>query len=129
MFIAIQALIPTIQYAEKNDEESKNLNLENLNKVIGKTDKKYQLSNVSVSASSISDVSGIPRATCMRKLEKLVNLGMLVREIKTKRYFVNPVSNDRTKNIIKKENVIFTIKSFSDFLSIVISALMRNEKN
>jgi len=126
IFIAIQALIPTIEFLEK--KEDTDLNLDNLNKIIGKTSAKYQLSNVAVSATSISDVSGIPRATCIRKLDKLVSLGMLVREVKTKRYYVNPAVSDRTKNITKKENIIFTINSFSSLLSIVISALIRNRK-
>jgi len=127
IFIAIQALIPTIDCLNCENVHSKNINLENFNKIIG-SNKNTEMNNVAISASSISDVSGIPRATCIRKLEKLVNLGMLVREVKTKRYYVNQSVSDRTKNITKKENIIFTIESFSCFLSIVISALMRNKK-
>ena len=78
-----------------------------------------------ISASSISEISGIPRATCIRKLQKLENLGMLTREENTKRYFVNQRSSDRTKHITKKENIAFTINCFSDFFAIVLSALAR----
>ena len=103
---------------------SKKIDPSNLHTVIGKTNPQYINSGSTVSATSISDISGIPRATCIRKLEKLVKLGLLVREIKTKRYYVNQVSFDRTKNIIKKENVISTVKIFSEFLTIIINTLI-----
>ena len=56
----------------------------------------------------------------------IVKLGLLIREIKTKRYFVSQHTSDRTKHILKKENVISTVEIFSEFLSIVITALIRN---
>ena len=59
IFIAMQALIPTLKYGDKMPDSS-------------------------ISASSISEISGIPRPTCIRKLEKLMTLGLLVREVKTK---------------------------------------------
>ena len=37
--------------------------------------KKYDLNNT-IGATSISDISGIPRATCVRKLEKLVKMNV-----------------------------------------------------
>ena len=53
---------------------------------------------------------------------------MLIQESKTKRYLVNQNTSDRTKHIAKKENIAFTIQAFSEFLSIVINALLRNQK-
>ena len=53
----------------------------------------------------------------------------MLREIKTKRYFISQVLSDRTKHITKKENIIYTIQIFSEFLSTVISALTRNKSN
>ena len=103
IFIAMQALIPNLKYEDK-------------------------MSNSSISASSISEISGIPRPTCIRKLEKLVKLGLLLREVKTKRYYVNQLTSDRPKHITKKENIVLTIQAFSNFLSILISTLIRNEK-
>ena len=76
----------------------------------------------------LSTITGIPRATCITKLEKLVSLGFLLREAKSKRYYVNQNSDDRTKNIIKSENVIFTIDTFSQFLAIIINSLIHNKK-
>lgn len=103
IFIAMQALIPTLKHEDK-------------------------MPNSSISASSISEISGIPRPTCIRKLEKLLKLGLLVREVKTKRYYVNQLTSDRPKHITKKENIVLTIQAFSNFLSILISTLIRNEK-
>ena len=108
IFIAMQALIPNLKY-EEAAKKSLRLNLK----------------ETSINASSISEVSGIPRATCIRKLEKLVKLGLLVREIKTKRYYVNQHTSERTKFITKKENIDSTIKIFTEFLSIVMNAITR----
>ena len=91
-------------------------------------DNENVLSDSSINANSISEISGIPRPTCIRKLEKLLKLGLLVREVKTKRYYVNHLTSDRPKHITKKENIVFTIQAFSNFLSILISTLIRNEK-
>ena len=41
----------------------------------------------SVSATSISDVTGIPRATCIRKLEKLYLMKIIKKDLTTKRYY------------------------------------------
>tara|TARA_B100001123_G_C15262869_1_gene1007279 strand:- start:516 stop:1526 length:1011 start_codon:yes stop_codon:yes gene_type:complete len=124
MFITIQALIPTLKLEEKI---KKDINFDNIHSIIGEAHNNYSNENA-ISASSISEVTGIPRATCIRKLQKLVNLGMLIQESKTKRYLVNQNTSDRTKHIAKKENIAFTIQAFSEFLSIVINALIRNQK-
>ena len=125
ILILIQALIPTLQYADKK-YKNKKVEIADLHLAIGKTDEKYKQSNFSISAASISEVSGIPRATCIRKLEKLVNLGIFVRETKTKRYYVNQVAASRTKNILTKDNVQQTVAIFSDFVAIVLNAMVRN---
>ena len=41
--------------------------------IIGKTNIKHNLAKASVSATAVSDITGIPRATCIRKLEKLTS--------------------------------------------------------
>ena len=57
---------------------------------------------------------------------KLVLLGMLMREEKSKRYYINKQTSSRTKNIMTKENIDFTIKNYSDYISIMINAITRN---
>ena len=123
IFITIQALIPTLKYSERIIKEKNKIDHQNIHSFIGKASKDYQNELSTINASSISEVSGIPRATCIRKLQKLVKLGMLVKEVKTKRYFVNQTASERTKFITKKENILQTINIFSDMLSILISAL------
>ena len=102
LFIAMQALIPTLKVPD------------------------LKLSHT-VSTTSISDISGIPRATCIRKLDKLVKIGLLVREIKTKRYYVSQAANEKNKYMSKKENITNTLNYFSGFLIIIIKALIRDK--
>ena len=125
ILITLQAVIPALQYADKN-QNIKDSSLENLYKIIGKTNNQYKFSDTAVSAASISEVTGIPRATCIRKLETLVKLGMLVRETKTKRYFINQLTSKRTNTILTKENVLFTIENFSEYLAIILNSIKRN---
>ena len=124
IFISIQALIPALKSSRK--DIFKNANMENFYSIIEKTEKDVKYA--SVNANSISEISGIPRATCIRKLEKLVKLGMLVKEIKSKRFHINQTTSDRSKRITTQENIKFTINVFSEFLSIVLQALTRNQK-
>jgi len=125
ILISLQALIPTLQYADKN-HSIKDSSLDNLYKIIGKTNNQYKFSDTAISATSVSEITGIPRATCIRKLETLVKLGMLIREAKTKRYFVNQITSKRTNAILTKENVHFTIENFSEYLTIILNSIKKN---
>ena len=126
LLISLQATIPTLNNSNKN---SKNLNIDNLYKIIGKTAQKENDKEIAVSATSVSDITGIPRATCIRKLNKLVMLGFLLREEKSKRYFINQNSNERTRTILTNENVGKTITIFSHYLSIILNSLSFRKKN
>ena len=127
ILIALQAVIPTLQYADKN-QNIKDVGLDNLYAIIGKTSDQYKFSDTAVSAASISEVTGIPRATCIRKLEKLIRLGFLLREAKTKRFYINQNISDRTKNIITKENIGYTVEIFSEYLAIILNNLIYQRK-
>ena len=116
LFIAMQALIPTLKYEEKS-KNIKALGIDNIHKIIGK-DFEIQ-EGATISASSISQIT---------EIEKLVKLGMLIRDDKTKRYYVNNQASGRTKNILTRDNVKFTISIFSEYLSIVLNALIRKKK-
>ena len=105
----------------------RNLNMDNLYTILGKTSEKNNFTGISISASSVSEVTGIPRATCIRKLEKLQKLGVLDRENQSKRYFINQTTNDRTRNVLTKSNVLLTINVFSQYFSIILNALIRNK--
>ena len=53
---------------------------------------------------------------------------MLAKDRKTKRYYVNQNTSERTEHILQKENILQTITIFSDFLSIIMSSLIRIKK-
>ena len=125
ILVIIQCIIPTLQRADKNSEH---LNVENIFKIIGKINEEDNSVDVSVNATSISEVTGIPRATCIRKLEKLMRLGFLLREAKTRRFYVNQNISDRTKNIVTKENIGYTVEIFSEYLAIILNNLMYQRK-
>ncbi len=125
LLISLQVTIPTLQFADKKKSKVK---LEEVFKIIGRLegDVKDNISGCAVSATTISELTGIPRATCIRKLEKLVNLGFLSRENKSKRYYVNQATDSRTKNIMHKDNVNFTIELYSKYFSIILNSLSHN---
>ena len=124
LLIALQATIPTLHFIDKNLDS---INIEDVFKTIGQVNTE-NCSNCSISATSVSDVTGIPRATAIRKLDKLVSLGFLIREENSKRqYSVNQSSDSRTKNIMSKENVTFTINTFSEYISIILNSLIYNK--
>ena len=66
----------------------------------------------SVSATTINDITKIPRASCIRKLDKLVKIKILNKDISTKRYSSNinsPVNViSQNKNMSKKIINIFS---------------------
>ena len=69
----------------------------------------------SVSATSISDVTGIPRATCIRKLDKLFKMKIIKKDQETKRYYFDN-KKIYNSNILKPDEVAEnTIEIFSDF--------------
>ncbi len=124
LLVVLQAVIPTLRYAEHGEE----INLDNMFKIVGRVTNRNDFLQTAVSAASVSEITGIPRSTCIRKLDKLVSYGFLLKEKKTKRYFVNQNLNDRTKNILTKENVDTTIKIFSTYLAIIINSVVFNKK-
>jgi len=122
LLIALQTTIPTLRFIDKN---MNSVNVDDVFKLIGKVNIE-NCNNCSVSATSVAEVTGIPRATVIRKLDKLVSLGFLVRE-QNKRYSINQSTDSRTKNIMSKENVDFTIKTFSNYIAIILNSLVQNK--
>ena len=125
LLIILQTIIPTIK---NSSQYNKNINIENIFKIVGKANYEKNSSNCSVSSTIVSDITGIPRATCVRKLNKLVDLGFLLREANTKRYYINQNTGARTKNVITSDNIKYTIEIFSKFLSIILTSLIHNSK-
>ena len=70
----------------------------------------------SISATSVAHVTGIPRATCIRKLEHLVKLKLISKDKISKRYYIIPeaiseslISNNLTKETVKLFNYFFFV--------------------
>ena len=74
-----------------------------------------------ISATSISEVTGIPRATCIRKLEKLLSLKLVKKNIDNKRYFYDNNLNNNSINFKEINNK--TIDIFSEFYLIILKSL------
>jgi hypothetical protein len=81
--------------------------------------------NVSLSATALSDLTGIPRATCIRKLNLMASRKIVSQDENSKRYFIHPES--LSKQVISKELVEKMQGLFSEFYLIVIRSL--NSKN
>ena len=123
--IALQVTIPTLKFVDKHLGKIK---LDDVFRISWKNNNKHSASTCIVSATTVSKVTGIPRATCIRKLEKLVTLGFLMRETISKRYFVNQITDSRTKNIMNRENVNSTIDIFSQYFAIILNSLIQNQR-
>jgi len=76
------------------------------------------LDKVSVSATSVSDVTGIPRASCTRKLNLMVKDRLLSQDKVNKRYYIIPEAFN--KNLISKDLTDKATEIFSEFYSISI---------
>ena len=103
-----------IQASNENERESLHDKKKNQSKKVG-----------DISATSISEVTGIPRATCIRKLEKLLSLKLVKKNIDNKRYFYDNNLNNNSINFKEINNK--TIDIFSEFYLIILKSL-NNEK-
>ena len=81
--------------------------------------------DLSVSATSISEVTGVPRATCIRKLERLNKMKIVKKDPTSKRYYVD-LRNMSSNGINSRKIAENTIEMFSEFYLIVLKALRRN---
>ena len=80
--------------------------------------------NSDISATSISDITGIPRATCIRKLDKFVKMKVLQKNSKTKRYSL--ILDQTTFNpMLQPEWMKHKITILSDFSFIIIKGLIK----
>ena len=77
--------------------------------------------NVSISATSVAEVSKIPRATCIRKLEVLVKSKLISQDKISKRYYIIP--NTIRDDLILMKTTEKVTKVFSEFYFICLRAL------
>ena len=108
LLIGLQSLIQSLNYFKQNNIKN---NVSN----------KYP----DISATSVSEVTGIPRATCIRKLEHLSKAKFIKKDPLSKRY--NLVNNENNDNYLNHPltNVQGTAGRFAEFSSIVYKAVLR----
>ncbi len=105
LLIGLQSLIQSLNYFKESN-----------------TSNKYP----DISATSVSEVTGIPRATCIRKLEWLSKVKFVKKDPLSKRY--NLINDDKNNNSYLNHpltNVHGTAGQFAEFSSIVYRALLR----
>ena len=88
---------------------------------------KLGVDSISVSAASISDITGLPRATCIRKLNALNELKIVTQNNITKRYSLGPGAiaiNSATHKI-----ALDVVKVYSEFYFICIRMLTAKSAN
>ena len=120
VLIALQVVIQTnLSFKRKNTPYEEHFVSKSTNGIKFKYD-----SSASVSATSISEVTGVPRATCIRKLEKLNKMKIVKKDPQNKRYYVD-IKNLANNNINSKKVTENTIEMFSEFYLIVLKALIR----
>jgi len=126
LLIGLQTLIQSIRDLKTSDE-LQNLDSFLLSKTIKNTNF-FDNKNMGISATSVSEVTGIPRANCIRKLEKYIKMKIMEKDPVTKRYnlipgqikfapsFVNPILDE----------IKHTVNIFSKFSSILLKSLNKN---
>ena len=83
--------------------------------------------SASISATSISEVTTIPRATCVRKLETLVKLKIILKDPASKRYYFIP--DAMSEELISRKITEKVVRLFSEFYFICLRALKVKPSN
>ena len=117
LLIGLQAQIQTLNFLSK--KTSGDFNFFFLNKI----PKDIDIRDANISATSISEVTGIPRPTCIRKLDKFVKMKFIEKDKVTKRYHLLLGQLNTNPSIPAVEGMRKTISIFSHFSSIVLKGL------
>ena len=122
ILIGMQCIIQTnLDFKKKNIKYDDHFFSSRSNNIKFKTNE-----NFSVSATSISEVTGVPRATCIRKLEKLNKMKIIKKNSNSKRFQID-LKNFQSNALNSKKIAHNTIQMFSEFYLIVLKALNRKE--
>jgi len=125
LLIGLQALIQNIRYL-KNSNKLQNLDSFLLNRMT-KDIFLSNFKNTGISATSISEVTGIPRANCIRKLDKYIEMKIMEKNPVTKRYNLMPAQLKSTPSVSNPilDGIRHTVNIFSEFSSIVLRSLSK----
>ena len=115
LLIGLQTIIQTVHYMNKKSENGY---------LSQKILKNMSIKDANISATSVSEVTGIPRATCIRKLDKFVKMKILDKDEQSKRYFLK--LNQSTLNpLLEGDWFKQKVSILSDFSSVVMKGLFR----
>ena len=119
LLIGMQALIQSLNFVSR--KTSGDFNCFFLNKI----PKNIDMAEANISATSISEVTGIPRPTCIRKLEKFVKMKFLEKDKVSKRYYLLLSQLNASSSVPSIEGMKKTISIFSQFSSVILKGLSR----
>ena len=127
LLIGLQPLIQNIRFL-KNSNKLQNFD-SYLSSKMPKGTSLSDIKNPGINATSISEVTGIPRANCIRKLEKYIKMKIMKKDPITKRYTLIP---NQPKSVASAANPILdgidqTVNIFSEFSSILLRSLNKSE--
>tara|TARA_Y100000992_G_C21225463_1_gene472648 strand:+ start:250 stop:1194 length:945 start_codon:yes stop_codon:yes gene_type:complete len=108
LLIGLQSVIQSLNYSKKKADLNNN-----------------EIKYPDISATSVSEVTGIPRATCIRKLDWLCKSKLIKKDLNNKRYRLSydKVSESNLNHPLT--NVNATVQIFTDFSLIIYKALNR----
>jgi len=119
LLIALQAQIQTLNFVKnKTSGDAQSL-------FLNKVSKNFNIRDANISATSVSDVTGIPRATCIRKLERFVKMKFLEKDKATKRYYLVLGQLNTNPLIPAVEGMRSTLNIFSDFSAVILKGICR----
>ena len=119
LLIGMQAQIQALSFISKKTSGNFDSFFNN------KLPKNINIRDANISATSISEITGIPRATCIRKLERFVKMKFLDKDKSTKRYFLLIEQLTSNPLLPAVEGTKKTINIFSNFSEIVFKGLFR----
>ena len=127
LLIGLQTLIQTVRYL-KTTGKFQTFDSFTISK-ISKGTAFPDIKNANISATSISEVTGIPRANCIRKLEKFIKMKVIEKDQVTKRYYLMP-DQLSVKPLSSSTNTLgdgikYTLSIFSEFSSTILRSLAK----
>ena len=116
LLIGLQTIIQTLNYLNRKSENG--VSIQN------RLQKGVDVKEANISATSVSEVTGIPRATCIRKLDKFVRMKVLEKDTTSKRYSLK--LNQSTLNpMLDGEWLKQKVSILSGFSSVIMKGLFR----
>ena len=114
LLIGLQTTIQTVNHLNRKTENGYLTHL--------KSQKNFDLKEANISATSVSEVTGIPRATCIRKLDKFVKMKVLEKDSESKRYFLK-LNQTSLNPMLDTEWLKQKISILSEFSSVIMRGL------